>query len=195
MRDGCGVLALQGDFAAHSAVLARLGASPVAVRRRSDLAGIGALVLPGGESTTMLRLMEPDDLLQGVADLVATGVPVLGTCAGVILLGTTIRPAQPSLGLLDIEVERNAWGRQISSTVAPVELATQLGEPRTTPGVFIRAPRIRATGPGVEILGRRAGEPVLVRQGRVLGATYHPELGTDDRVHRLLLSMMASAHE
>ncbi len=183
----CGVLALQGDFAAHAAALGRAGAEAVEVRRPRDLEEVEALVIPGGESTTMLRLMAPDRLDAAIAARVREGMPVLGTCAGVIVLARRVEPPQPSLALLDVAVRRNAYGRQVHSAVAPVRLAEALGEPAEVEGVFIRAPRIEAVGPGVEVLGWREEDPVLVRQGHVLAATYHPELTPDLRVHRLLL--------
>jgi 5'-phosphate synthase pdxT subunit len=183
----CGVLALQGDWAAHAAVLRRLGVETTMVRTAADLAGVDALVLPGGESTAMLRLMEPDNLAEKIAQRVRNGLPVLATCAGVILLATATKPSQPSLALLDVEVERNAYGRQVHSRVAAVELTDELGEPGRIEGVFIRAPRITRTGPGVTVLGRLGEDPVLVRQGGIIAATFHPELTDDDRVHRLLV--------
>ena len=191
----CGVLALQGDFAAHAGVLERLGARVVPVRSRRDLADVDGLVLPGGESTAMLRLMAAEDLVVAIAEAVGRGVAVLGTCAGVILLATKVVPAQQTLRLLDIEVLRNAYGRQVASTVAPVRLRPALGSPPELPGVFIRAPRIQIVGPEVEVLGTRDGEPVLVRRGRVIGATFHPELGLDDRVHHLFVSAMEADHD
>ncbi len=183
----CGVLALQGDWAAHAAVLRRLGVETTMVRTAADLAGVDALVLPGGESTAMLRLMEPDNLAEKIAQRVRNGLPVLATCAGVIVLATATKPSQPSLALLDVEVERNAYGRQVHSRVAAVELTDELGEPGRIEGVFIRAPRITRTGPGVTVLGRLGEDPVLVRQGGIIAATFHPELTDDDRVHRLLV--------
>jgi 5'-phosphate synthase pdxT subunit len=182
-----GVLALQGDFEAHAAALGRLGVEAVAVRTAAALDGVEGLVLPGGESTTMLRLMEVEGLDAAIATRVRSGTPVLATCAGVVLLAREVEPVQPSLGLLDVSVRRNAYGRQVASAVVPVRLAPAVGEPPEMEGVFIRAPRITRTGPGVEVLGWRDDDPVLVREGRILAATYHPELTPDLRVHRLLL--------
>ncbi|MCU0303199.1 MAG: pyridoxal 5'-phosphate synthase glutaminase subunit PdxT [Thermoanaerobaculales bacterium] len=183
----CGVLALQGDWAAHLAVLDRLGTAGLAVRSAADLAAVEALVLPGGESTAMLRLMEAERLDERIADRIDHGMPVLATCAGVILLARRCEPDQPSLDRLDVDVARNAFGRQVHSRVATVELAAALGPPPRLDGVFIRAPRILRAGPGVEVLGRLDGEPVLLRQGGILAATFHPELTGDLRVHRMLV--------
>ncbi len=183
----CGVLALQGDWAAHAAVLRALGAETTLVRTAAELAAVDTLVLPGGESTAMLRLMEPERLTDAIIRRVRDGLPVLATCAGVILLAKTTLPAQTSLGLLDIDVERNAYGRQVHSRVAPVELDAELGEPHRIDGVFIRAPRITRVGPAVTVLGRMGDDPVLVRQGDIIAATFHPELTEDHRIHHLLV--------
>jgi len=183
----CGVLALQGDWAAHAGVLRALGAETTLVRTAAELATIDALVLPGGESTAMLRLMEPERLNDAIVHRVRAGLPVLATCAGVILLATTTVPAQACLGLLDIEVERNAYGRQVHSRVAPVALDAGLGEPDRFDGVFIRAPRITRVGPSVTVLGRSGDDPVLIRQGGIIAATFHPELTDDHRIHHLLV--------
>ena len=184
----CGVLALQGDWAAHAEVLRALGVETTLVRTAAELAGVDALVLPGGESTAMLRLMEPDNLADKISMRVRDGLPVLATCAGVILLAAGTTPAQESLALLDVSVERNAYGRQVHSRVAAVELVDELGEPQQIEGVFIRAPRITHVGPGVTILGRLGVDPVLIRQGGIIAATFHPELTDDHRVHRLLVN-------
>jgi 5'-phosphate synthase pdxT subunit len=189
-----GVLALQGDWAAHAAVLGELGASARPVRTAADLDGLAGLVMPGGESTAMLRLMESEDLGRWIRERVAAGMAVLATCAGVILLAETVEPAQASLGVLEIDVVRNAYGRQVHSTVADVELAPEFGEPRHTAAVFIRAPRISRVGERVEVLGRLGDDAVLVRQGLVLGATYHPELAADHRVHELFLRLREDHH-
>jgi 5'-phosphate synthase pdxT subunit len=183
-----GVLALQGGFAAHAGVLRSLGASVREVRRCRDLDGLGALVLPGGESTAMLNLMADEPWLDGLRAFAAGGGAVLGTCAGIILLAREVDPAQPSAGLLDVVVARNAYGRQGDSFEAPVVVA---GHETVLPGVFIRAPRISAVGPGVEVLARVGEAPVAVREGRVLGITFHPELSDDSRMHRLLLDLAA----
>ncbi len=184
-----GVLALQGDWAAHSNVLRALGAEVRTVRTAADLGSVGALVIPGGESTAMLRLMEPLDLARGVVDRVGVGMAVLATCAGIILLAKTVLPEQLSLGVLDVDIERNAYGRQLHSTVSQIAVTAELGDPPTMEAVFIRAPRITRCGPAVEVLGRWDEDVVMVRQGRVLAATFHPELTDDRRVHELFLRM------
>jgi len=190
----CGVLALQGDWTAHLGVLRHLGADAVPVRTAAELALVDGLVLPGGESTAMLRLMESEALVDRIQQRVSDGMPVLATCAGIILLATEIEPPQPSIASLDVSVRRNAFGRQVHSDVVTIQLAPELGPPSTTRGIFIRAPRITRVGPEVEVLGRRDGEPVLVRQGSLLAATYHPELTGDDRVHRWLVTAPESVH-
>ena len=180
-----GVLALQGDFAAHARVLERLGATPAFVRKPADLAALDALVLPGGESTTMLNGLARDGLEAPVRDFVASGRRVLGTCAGVILLARNVtHPAQRSFAALDVDVERNAYGTQLDSFADVVDPGGAFPD---LPTVFIRAPRITRVGPAVEVLARVAGHPVLVRAGAVWGATFHPELADDDRVHRAWL--------
>jgi pyridoxal 5'-phosphate synthase pdxT subunit len=191
----CGVLALQGDWEAHGLVLRALGVAPRPVRTAADLDEVDSLVMPGGESSAMLRLMEAEALGPRICERVGAGMPVLATCAGVILLAESVKPPQPSLGALAVDVVRNAYGRQVHSGVAEVELAPGLGEPRVTSAVFIRAPRIVRTGVRVEVLGRRGADPVLVRQQRVLGATYHPELSSDRRVHELFLTLREDHHD
>jgi len=176
-----GVLALQGNFREHAAMLRGLGAEPVEVRKPEQLGGLDGLVVPGGESTTFVRLMR----LYGLEDAIrAFQQPVLGTCAGLIVLD------RDHLGLVDVEVARNAYGRQVSSFEADLELA---GEVEPLRGVFIRAPRITAAGDGVEVLAKLDGEPVLLRQGRFLVATFHPELTDDTRVHELFLESVREA--
>jgi 5'-phosphate synthase pdxT subunit len=164
-----------------------MGVETVLVRSALELETVDALVLPGGESTAMLRLMAAEDLAGKIARRVRGGLPVLATCAGVILLATATRPSQPSLALLDIDVERNAYGRQVHSQVADVELTDRFGAPGRIEGVFIRAPRIIRIGPDVTVLGRLGADPVLVRQDRIIAATFHPELTNDHRIHRLLV--------
>jgi 5'-phosphate synthase pdxT subunit len=181
---GVGVLALQGDFAAHAAVLRRLGESVREVRSWADLADLRALVLPGGESTALLRLMDGGPWFDALRAFHDGGGALLGTCAGAILLARDVDPAQPSLGLLDVSISRNAYGRQVDSFESTLD-APAFDDPLL--GVFIRAPRFTAVGPRVEVLGRLDGEPVLVRHGRVLAATFHPEIAGDDRVHRMLI--------
>jgi len=187
-----GVLSLQGDFACHQAALTALGAEPRRVTLPQDLEGLDALVMPGGESTTMLRLLEATGLRVPLETFVRRK-PVLGTCAGVILLGRGAEglPASP-LEALDVSVERNAYGRQIDSFHSPLEAPVVGG---TFPGVFIRAPRIRRVGPGVEVVARRreqeGGEPVGVRAGTTVGLCFHPELTNDLRFHRWFLTEVA----
>jgi 5'-phosphate synthase pdxT subunit len=180
-----GVLALQGDFAAHRRALGRIGVATIPVRKPTDLAGVDALVLPGGESTAMLHGLARDGVEAPLRDFLRSGRPVLGTCAGAILLAQRVtNPPQRSFGALDIDIERNAYGTQVDSFAAPLDAAEAL---RGLRGVFIRAPRIRRVGAGVDVLARFAGEPVLVRAGAVWAATFHPELEADDRVLRLWL--------
>jgi 5'-phosphate synthase pdxT subunit len=188
-----GVLALQGDFERHTAALESLGVEVVRVALPRDLERLDAIVLPGGESTTMLRLMSANGLREPLAAFVRER-PALGTCAGVILLGTEADglPA-PTLGALDVSVERNAYGRQIDSFSEAVECPALGG---TFPGVFIRAPRIRRVAETVDVIARRAGgsgagEPVGVRSGRVVGLCFHPELTSDLRFHRWFLTEVA----
>ncbi len=182
-----GVLALQGDFAAHRRALGRLGAATVAVRKPGDLDAADGLVLPGGESTAMLRGIDRDGLEEPLTAFLRSGRPVLGTCAGAILLARRVlNPPQRSFGALDIDVERNAYGTQIDSFAAPLDGAGPLAG---TLGVFIRAPRIRRVGPGVTVLAREGGDPVLVREGPIWAATFHPELAGDDRVLRAWLDL------
>ena len=177
-----GVLALQGDFEKHRHALERAGARHCEVRSVEDLARVDALVIPGGESTTMLRLMDYFDLFE---PLKAFGLqrPVFGTCAGAILMAHEVTsPAQKSLDLMDISVERNAYGRQLDSRIVEIESAVGLVE-----AVFIRAPIIRRAGPGVEVLASYQGDAVLVKQGKHMAATFHPELTEDTRVHKLFV--------
>ena len=188
-----GILALQGDFEAHAKALERAGAEPVFVRTADELKSIDGLVIPGGESTTMLKLIDFMDLRGPLRDF-ARGKPVFGTCAGAILLAKEVQnPAQESFGLLDLTLERNGYGRQIDSRVATIHTDPDF-EKRTGAGdleaVFIRAPIIRRTGPGVKVLAEYQGDPVLVEQGRHLVATFHPELTQDSRVHKLFLSKL-----
>jgi 5'-phosphate synthase pdxT subunit len=188
-----GVLSLQGDFAAHGAALERAGAEPVFVRDIEQLAGLDGLVIPGGESTTMLKLLRYDGLMEPLAEF-GSRKPIFGTCAGAILLAKDVsNPAQESLGLMDIGVERNAYGRQIDSRVTELSPEPEF-EQRTAPGrleaVFIRAPIIRRVSAGARVLARYEGDPVLVESGRHLVATFHPELTTDSRVHELFLEKL-----
>ena len=182
-----GVLAIQGDFEAHVAALARAGAQGVLVLREKDLDGLDALVLPGGESTTISKGLERLGLYEPLRAFALAGHPVLGTCAGAILLARVVEnhPVR-SLGLIDVVAVRNAYGTQVDSFAAPVDPGAAAGLDGLR-CVFIRAPRLRDPGPDVEVLARVDGEPVLLRQGRRLAATFHPELTDDPRVHRLLL--------
>lgn len=182
-----GVLAIQGDFDAHAVALNRAGARTILVRKPGDLAGLDGLAMPGGESTTMLKFLDRDGFLDAFREFLAIR-PCFATCAGCILLASEVlNPAQRSLGLLDITVERNAYGRQIDSTI--LNLETELpGGPLEM--VFIRAPRITRTGDAVEVLARRDEFPTLVRQGHLLAATFHPEMTTDLRVPNLFLEMI-----
>ncbi len=185
-----GVLALQGDFEAHARALAAVGVPAVEVRTAGQLLSAAGLVLPGGESTTLWKLMEGTGIAEAIAEVVRRGDPVLATCAGAILLSRRIlNPERPGLGLLDVTAVRNAYGRQLDSTVVRLTDLdrTALGSDPLE-AVFIRAPRLEAPGPGVEVLARRDGDPVLVRQGNVLAATFHPELGEDSRVTRLFVA-------
>ena len=159
------------------------------MRTAEELADIQALVIPGGESSAILRLMEPEDLGRRIVTRMRAGMPVLATCAGVILLAQAVMPPQPSLGALAVDVERNAYGRQLSSTVAEIELASGFGQPPRMEAVFIRAPRITRRDVSVEVLGSWGDDAVLVRQGKILAATFHPELTSDRRVHDLFLHM------
>jgi 5'-phosphate synthase pdxT subunit len=192
-RKKVGVLALQGDFEAHERALERAGADAVQVRTAEEMNDIDGLVIPGGESTTMLKLLNCMNLNEPLRKF-ASKKPVFGTCAGAILLAKEVlRPAQESFGLLDLTVERNAYGRQIDSRVAHISPDAAF-EKRAGPGdmeaVFIRAPIIRKTGPDVNVLAEYEGDPVLVEQGRHLVATFHPELTEDSRVHKLFLSKL-----
>jgi pyridoxal 5'-phosphate synthase pdxT subunit len=185
-----GVLAIQGDYAAHADALTGSGAHPLEIRKPEQLAGLDGLILPGGESTTMLKFLEIHGFFEALQQFCAAK-PVFGTCAGTILLARQVlNPPQRSLGLLDAAVERNAYGRQIDSTILTAETALPGGPLEM---VYIRAPRIVQTGPTVQVLARRDGFPVLVRQGSVLAATFHPELSSDRRVHRLFVQTVAAA--
>lgn len=189
-RPRIGVMAIQGDYAAHAEALAAHGAEPVEVRKPEELAGLDGLILPGGESTTMLKFLAKHHFFEALKEY-CNHHPVFGTCAGAILLAREVRnPAQLSLGVLDAVVERNAYGRQIDSAIltAPTELA---GGPLEM--VFIRAPRIVEVGAEVRVLAQRDGFPVLVRQGNVMAATFHPELSADRRVHRLFVELVTAA--
>lgn len=186
-----GVLAIQGDFAAHGKVLAALGVESVEVRYAKQLAEIDGLIIPGGESTTMLKLLDEERLFEPLAQF-AAAKPIMGTCAGAILLASEVNsPSQRSLGVLDIAVERNAYGRQLDSSIrriAPSPAFARRAGAGEIEAVFIRAPIIRRTGPAVEALLSDGGDPILVEQGPHLAVTFHPELSGDRRVHRLFLA-------
>lgn len=182
-----GVLAVQGDFEAHSKVLDRLGVPHVEVRAPGDLAGIDALILPGGESTTQWKFLAEEGLADAIRQFAHDGGALFGTCAGAILLAREVKnPPQDSLGLADLSVKRNAYGRQLVSRVVSAGSKLQ-AEPVEM--VFIRAPVIDRCGPGVEVLAEWEGCPVLVREGRVLVATFHPELTASTAVHEYFLKM------
>lgn len=183
-----GVLALQGDVREHVAALGRLDVEPVEVRLPSELDEIDALVIPGGESTTIGKLADRYGLLEPMGRRIAAGMPVLGTCAGMILLasGTTSEREQHQLGVLDVIVARNAFGPQVASFEAPVDVK---GFDEPVWGVFIRAPWVAEVGEGVEVLAEVEGRPVMVRQRNVVATAFHPELGGDDRVHTLIVDM------
>lgn len=187
IRPLIGVLALQGAYARHRDALQAAGAEVRLVKRQAELQGLNALVIPGGESSTFLKHLERDRFFE-VLDRFVQHLPTFGTCAGAILLADAVtNPDQRSLHALKITVERNAYGRQVDSTIVT--------SPTSLPGgdlemVFIRAPKISKIGPGVEVLAERDGDPVLVRQGNLLAATFHPELGTDARVHLFFVEMV-----
>lgn len=189
-----GVLELQGDFAEHTAMLRRCGAgNVVGIRSAQDLNGIDALVIPGGESTVISKLLVEQDMMRKVKQMAEEGLPMFGTCAGCILLASDIqqRPEQPRVGALDISVDRNAYGSQIDSFETSVKSNYKTfadGPPLRV--VLIRAPAIATTGPGVDVLASHNGRPVLVRQRGLLACTFHPELTDDVRVHRLFLEMV-----
>jgi pyridoxal 5'-phosphate synthase pdxT subunit len=184
-RPQVGVLALQGDFEAHSNLLDRLGAAPRRVRSPQDLDGLDALVIPGGESTTITLGLEREGLVEPLRELVRSGRPVLGTCAGMIVLD------RDHLGVLDLATRRNAFGRQLRSFEADLELAGFDGPVRA---VFIRAPWVEDAGPAVEVLAEVDGHPVAVRQGNVLAVAFHPELAGEGRLHSWLLEQAGSTN-
>jgi len=183
-----GILALQGDFARHAEAFGDVGAETVAVRHAAELDGLEGLVIPGGESTTLLNLMRDEPWFDAIRSFHAGGGSVWGTCAGAIILAREVLdPTQDSLGLLDATIRRNAFGRQLDSFETRLEVQNGLGQ---LSGVFIRAPRFVELGADVEVLARYDGEPVLVRQGRILAATFHPELTGDRRLQRDFIEMV-----
>ncbi|HET9283201.1 MAG TPA: pyridoxal 5'-phosphate synthase glutaminase subunit PdxT [Candidatus Angelobacter sp.] len=182
-----GVLAIQGDYEAHKARLEALGAEVTLIRKPEQLDSIDAIVIPGGESSTFLNFLVERGFLEKLRDFVSTK-PTFGTCAGAILLATEVEnPPQQSLAALDIRIRRNAYGRQNESSIK--EIATKLGI-KPLEMVFIRAPKIVGTGKGVEVLASENGDPVLVRQGKIMAATFHPELSDDTRVHQEFLNLV-----
>lgn len=190
-----GVLAIQGAFREHIRSLRRCGAETVEIRKREDLEGLSGLALPGGESTVMGKLLMEWNMMDRLRELIRDGMPVFGTCAGLILLCADIigHPEQPRIGLLDASVRRNAFGRQIDSFITPLELhpfpaMSEKDEPQPpVEAVFIRAPLIEKVGPGVEVLAKVDGLPVAVRQGDILATSFHPELTDDLRLHQWLV--------
>lgn len=195
MSGPVGLLTLQGDYEKHRQVFASLGRETQGVRRPGDLERVSALVIPGGESTTLTRLLDRAGL-RGPLRAFAAERPVLGTCAGLIMLASGLEGERRGdfgvspLEVLDCRVRRNAYGRQIDSFTAPVDIGGLDGSTEPFSGVFIRAPRIVAVGPRAEVVGRHGDEPVAVRQGRLLGLTFHPELTADPRVHRAFLGLV-----
>ena len=188
-----GVLAIQGDYEAHSAALQQSDALPSLIKTPEALEALDGLIMPGGESTTMLKFLDRNNFSEALK-LFAQQKPVFGTCAGAILLANEVRhPVQRSLGILDITVERNAYGDQRDSAILTLDTTLPEWQPMgPLETVFIRAPRIVHAGPGVEVLAQRDGFPVLVRKGLVMAATFHPELSTDRRVHRLFVEAVQS---
>jgi 5'-phosphate synthase pdxT subunit len=190
-----GVLALQGAFREHVAALREVGVDAVEVRLPRDLEGLHGLVIPGGESSTMSKLIEAYDLEAPIRDLHARGAAFLGTCAGMIVLAHHAadgRPDQRYLDMIDIDVRRNAYGRQPASFESPLRL---VGEDLPIPGVFIRAPQIERIGEGVDVVAEHEGSPVAARQGSVLVTAFHPELTTDRRLHRRFADMVGGREE
>jgi 5'-phosphate synthase pdxT subunit len=184
-----GILAIQGDFALHAKMLERIGAPWKLIKYASELGGVGGLILPGGESTTMLKFFGNEGMGAAIQEFAAAGKPVFGTCAGAILLAKEVlNPAQEQLGLLDVSIERNAYGRQVDSSVRLGECPELAARPVEM--VFIRAPIIRRVGRGVRVLGRSDGLPVLVEQANILAATFHPELTEDETIHRYFLDKL-----
>jgi 5'-phosphate synthase pdxT subunit len=186
-----GILAIQGDFAMHAKMLDALAAPWKLVKHASDLDTVSGLIMPGGESTTMLKLFELEGLGSAIKEFAAEGKPIYGTCAGAILLAKEVlNPTQEKLGLIDIAIERNAYGRQIDSSVRTGECPELADHPVEM--VFIRAPIIRRVGENVRVLGRCGELPVLVEQGNILAGTFHPELTDDATVHRYFLKKLPS---
>jgi 5'-phosphate synthase pdxT subunit len=186
-------LALQGDVVEHAAALERAGATAVEIKTVEALDCVEALVVPGGESTTVMKLLQRSGLDAGISQRVRAGMPFWGTCMGLIVAAAKIADSQqPSLGLIDVTVRRNAFGRQNES--AEVDLPISVLGAQPFPAVFIRAPWIERAGPNVEVLAQRDGHGVMVRQGNVLGTSFHPELTADARVHRYFLAMLGGSN-
>jgi pyridoxal 5'-phosphate synthase pdxT subunit len=179
-----GVLALQGDFREHGRAFADVGATPVEVRTAEDLAEVACLAIPGGESTTMSLLARAYELVEPVRERARAGMPILGTCAGMIVLADRVVGGEPLFALVDITVRRNAYGRQVDSFEADLDVEGIDGHVR---GVFIRAPRVDDVGPGVRVLAEHEGHPVVLEQGNLLVASFHPELVGETGLHRYLL--------
>ena len=185
-----GILAIQGDFEAHAATVHKLGAATLEVRTLADLSKSDALILPGGESTTQLQFLQEEGLFDAIRHFAAKGRPIFGTCAGAILLATHVKnPAQPSLGLLDMTILRNGYGRQLASDVffGPTTLKKDPLEM-----VFIRGPVIESVAPGISVLAKLDGSPTLVQKGNILAATFHPELTDDPTIHQHFLSLISN---
>lgn len=182
-----GVLALQGDFREHARVFADAGAIPVEVRTPEDLAGVEVLAIPGGESTTIGKLARAYGLVEPIRERAAAGMPILGTCAGMIVLAERVEGGEPLFGLVDITVRRNAYGRQVDSFEADLEVE---GIDHPVRGVFIRAPRVEEIGEDVRVLAEHEGHPVVLEQGRILVASFHPELVGETALHRYVLDRL-----
>lgn len=193
-RTRIGILALQGDFAAHGRAVEAAGGTPVEIRRPTELAEVRGLIIPGGESTTLIRLLREYGFDSAIRDFHRTGAPIYGTCAGLIILAKEVEnPHQESLGLLDVTVRRNAYGRQIESFVDVGRIRLNGNGSTESEMVFIRAPRITRIGEGVDVIGDLKGEPTLVRHGTIWGGTFHPELSEPFEIHRWFVEAAARA--
>jgi pyridoxal 5'-phosphate synthase pdxT subunit len=184
-----GVLALQGDFREHARILGECGATPVLVRTPDDLGEVDCLVIPGGESTTIGRLARGHGLVEPIRDRARKGMPLFGTCAGMITMASDVEGGEPLLSLIDLKVVRNAYGRQLDSFEADVDVRGLEGPPMRA--VFIRAPVVASVGDGVEVLAEHDGHPVVCEQGKLLVAAFHPELAGDPRLHRRFLEKVS----
>lgn len=179
-----GVLSLQGDFREHARVFAELGVSPLEIRTPADLSGVDVLAIPGGESTTISKLARSAGLVEPIVERARTGMPILGTCAGMIVLAERVERGEPLLGLVDVTVQRNAYGRQVDSFEADLEVS---GIEHPVRGVFIRAPVVSEVGDGVRVLAEHEGRPVVLEQGNIVVASFHPELAGETGLHAYLL--------